>query len=166
MTFVDHSGRTRASIYIMPGAGGQMLWQKSNLRRNKRSDRTGINQNRHKHGRTVPRAQRPPADVSYLETEIHGIWQGSVNPSVSAVSDQVSQSLSAVCLSSTFQIKHGFVYPQTMKKERIDRKSFLKTRHRQAQGVTQKGDGRKAWDILPAKGILMEPENAASSGQI
>ena len=43
-------------------------------------DRTGINQNRHKHGRTVPRAQRPPADVSYLKTEIHGIWQGRSEP--------------------------------------------------------------------------------------
>ena len=27
-------------------------------------DCTGINQNRHKHGRTVPQTQRPPADVS------------------------------------------------------------------------------------------------------
>ena len=27
-------------------------------------DCAGIDQNRHKHGRTVPQAQRPPADVS------------------------------------------------------------------------------------------------------
>ena len=30
----------------------------------KNPDCTGINQNRHKHGRTVPQAQRQPADVS------------------------------------------------------------------------------------------------------
>ena len=32
--------------------------------RAKDPDCTGIDQNRHKHGRTVPQAQHPPADVS------------------------------------------------------------------------------------------------------
>ena len=32
--------------------------------RAKDPDRAGINQNQHKHGRTVPQAQRPPTDVS------------------------------------------------------------------------------------------------------
>ena len=32
--------------------------------RAKDPDRAGINQNRHKHGRTVPQTQRPPTDVS------------------------------------------------------------------------------------------------------
>ena len=32
--------------------------------RAKDPDCTGINQNRHKHGRTVPQAQRSPTDVS------------------------------------------------------------------------------------------------------
>ena len=32
--------------------------------RAKDPDHTGVNQSRHKHGRTVPQAQRPPADVS------------------------------------------------------------------------------------------------------
>ena len=120
-------------------------------------DCTGINQNRHEHGRTVPQAQRPPADVSYLETEIHGIWQGSVNPSASAVSDQVNQSLSTVCLFSTFQIKHGFVYPQTMKKkgltERVsprhgtDRLRALRKRETDARPGTDCRQRAYSWNL-------------------
>ena len=73
--------------------------------------------------------------------------------------NQVNQSLSAICLLSTFQIKHGFVHPQTTKKkgltERIpprygiDRLRVLRKREADA----------KAWDRLPAKGIRVEPKN-------
>ena len=64
MTFVDHSRSTPASIYIMPGAGDKCHGKEQIYTRAKDPDCTGINQNQHKHGRTVPQAQCSSTDIS------------------------------------------------------------------------------------------------------
>ena len=50
--------------YTLGSAVGQNQGKEQIYTRVKDPDCTGVNQNRHKHGRTVPQAQCPPADVS------------------------------------------------------------------------------------------------------